>query len=211
MEPVERIGHKRCALGLLNIAVGKRHIEILGDRKIVQQMIALEHKSDIAFVQLNTLPGIQFVDRLIGEKIFSRPAAVQHADHVQQRRFPRARRSHDRDEIALVDLDVDAPQYIRASRAGLVEALDVVELDQWRWHLSTIHNVTRPWDRPTRRAWPEDSPRLTPQCSARQQIPGYSENRNRSAHTASTASRAPRALTTAGRSACRTTPASWRL
>src|SRR5580765_3132637 len=47
--------------------------------------------------------------RMAVEEELARPGAVVHADDVQQRRLARARWPHDRHELAILDVDIDAP------------------------------------------------------------------------------------------------------
>ena len=53
------------------------------------------------------------------------PLIVEQGQHVQQRRLARAGRSHDGDELAFLDGEVNAAQYPGLARSGLVAAFDV--------------------------------------------------------------------------------------
>ena len=46
--------------------------------------------------------------------------AIEHAHHVEQGRFAAARRPHDRDELAVGDVEVDAVERGRLDRVGAV-------------------------------------------------------------------------------------------
>ena len=72
----------------------------------------------------------QLVHRLIEEVVLAGPGAVVHADDVQQRRFAGARRAHDRDELAFLDVEVDAAQHVAAAGAVRVGLLDVAQPDE---------------------------------------------------------------------------------
>ena len=74
----------------------------------------------------------QPVHRLSQEPVLPGPRAVVHADDVEQRRFAGARRPHDRDELALLDVDVHAAQHVGLAHAMLIRLLDVAELHQRR-------------------------------------------------------------------------------
>ena len=74
--------------------------------------------------------GAEPVDRLVEEVVLAGPRAVVHADDVQQRRLAGARRPHDRDELAFLDVDVDAAQHVAAARAVRVGLLDVAQPDE---------------------------------------------------------------------------------
>jgi hypothetical protein len=52
------------------------------------------------------------------EKEFSGPAVVMHPEDMQERGFAGAGRAHDRDELALFDLEVDVAQNIKKPALG---------------------------------------------------------------------------------------------
>ena len=54
---------------------------------------------------LRAILGAELVHRLIEEVVLAGPRAVVHADDVQQRRLAGARRPHDRDELAFLDVE----------------------------------------------------------------------------------------------------------
>src|SRR6185295_1652033 len=55
--------------------------------------------------------------------------AVVHPNQVQQGRFPRPRRTHDRYELALFDVQGNTSQYISLGNTGLEVFLDVLQSD----------------------------------------------------------------------------------
>ena len=65
------------------------------------------------------------MDRLAQEVILAGPIAVEHSDDRKQRGLAGARWSHDRDELALFDVQVDSAQDKRFAYAGLVELFDI--------------------------------------------------------------------------------------
>src|SRR5207302_10826682 len=69
------------------------------------------------------------VDRLAAKVEFAPPGRMQHAQDGKQRRLARARRSHDGEEIAWRDVEVDAAEQEELSRALLDRLLHVTELD----------------------------------------------------------------------------------
>jgi len=85
----------------------ERDVQILVDRQVVQQVVALKHESDVLLVQLRAILGGQLVHRLIEKVVVASPGAVVHADDVQQRGLSGARRSHNRDELSLLDVEID--------------------------------------------------------------------------------------------------------
>ena len=81
-------------------------------------------------VQLGALLRGQAVDRLIHEVVLAGPGRVVHAENVQERRLAGARRPHDRDELAILDVEIDAAQHVGASDAVGKGLFDVPERNQ---------------------------------------------------------------------------------
>jgi hypothetical protein len=79
--------------------------------------------------KLDALLGLQRLDFVLEQAILARPRVVQHAEDRKQRRLAGARRAHDRNEVAPLDLQVDAPQHEGLARLRFVDLLDVLELD----------------------------------------------------------------------------------
>ena len=105
-----------CALCAWHVAIAERHLEVFVHREVVEQVIALEDEPDVLLLQRQPIFLPQRVHRLAVQLVFAAPIGVVHAEDVQQRRLPRTRRSHDRDELARLDVEVDAPQQERFAR-----------------------------------------------------------------------------------------------
>ena len=120
------------ALAILpaDVAIRERNLQVLVHRQVVEQVIALKHEADVLLVQFRALLRIQTMDRLIHEVVLAGPRAVVHAEDVEQRRLAGARRPHDRDELALLDVDVHAPQHVGAADAVRVGLFDVPQRNQ---------------------------------------------------------------------------------
>ena len=71
LEAIESVRHHSFALGFLDVAIGKRQVQILGDGEVIEQVILLENKADIFFVQLHAAAIIQLVHRIIEQVIFA--------------------------------------------------------------------------------------------------------------------------------------------
>jgi hypothetical protein len=69
------------------------------------------------------------VDLVLEELVLARPRPIEHADDPEERGLSRARRPHDRDELALTDVEVDASEYPGARRTGVEGLLDAAERD----------------------------------------------------------------------------------
>ncbi len=79
----------------------------------------------IALRRLSRIAG----DVLVEEPVVAFGRVVEQPDDVQQRRLAAAGRPHDGDEIALVDLEVDAVQGDGLDLVGAIDLEHVVELE----------------------------------------------------------------------------------
>ena len=94
----------------LHVAVGERQLDVLVDRQVVEQVIALKDEADVPLLQRGAILGGERVNRMPHQVVLAAPGAVVHAEDVEQRRLAGARRSHDRDELAWLDVERDAAQ-----------------------------------------------------------------------------------------------------
>ena len=121
-------------------------------------MIALEHESEVLLVHLVAILLLHRVDRVIQKMILAGPTAVVHADQVQQRGLARAGGTHDRDEIAFLNVHVDAAEHERLGGAVLEELLDVAEPDHrsaYSFSLSSLVTAAgSAWPRLAFITWP---------------------------------------------------------
>ena len=60
---------------------GKRNFQIFEHSQIVNQAVALKHKSDVAFVQLIALLDAQLVHGLVDKAIFAGPCPIEHSNY----------------------------------------------------------------------------------------------------------------------------------
>src|SRR5262245_45192337 len=130
LKPIEDVGHHALPILAAHIAIRERDFQVLVHGQVVEQVIALEHEADVLLVELGSLLRIQAVDRLVHEVVLARPGAVVHAEDVQQRGLAGPRRSHDRDELAVLDVGVQPTEYVGAADAVRVGLLDGAECDQ---------------------------------------------------------------------------------
>jgi quercetin dioxygenase-like cupin family protein len=63
---------------------------------------------------------VEIAHQTAGKPVLSRCRSVQAADQIHQRRFSRARRTHDRDIFAALDFNIDAAQRVHLLRAHFV-------------------------------------------------------------------------------------------
>ena len=126
---VEGFGHHPLPLTAWYVFVGQGQIDVLLHRQVVEQVIALEDHADFALGQLGAVLALHQMHRLFAEPVFAGPLVVEQGEHIQQRGLSRARRTHDGDELAFLDGEINAAQYPGLSRSGFVTAFDVFELD----------------------------------------------------------------------------------
>src|SRR5437660_8072530 len=75
-------------------------------------MKLLKYKTNVLLIERSPLLGPQFMDRLVEQMVLALPRVVVEADNAEQRRFARAARSHDGDELAFGDVEVDLAQKV---------------------------------------------------------------------------------------------------
>src|SRR5581483_5113052 len=143
LEAVEDVGHHALAIFSADIPIRERNLEVLVHRQVVEQVIALEYEPDVLLVQFRALLRIQPMDRLLHEVVLAGPRAVVHAEDVEERRFAGAGRSHDRHELAVLDVHVHAAQDVRASDAVGIRLLDVPQADEHPQVLNETTGSTR--------------------------------------------------------------------
>jgi hypothetical protein len=57
------------------------------------------------------------------------PLVVEHGEHAEQRRLPRPAGSHDGEELALRQMEIDAAQDEVLGASRLVAALEILQFD----------------------------------------------------------------------------------
>ena len=66
-----------------NVFIRKRQIDVFLNRKVVEQVVALEDHSDIPLRQFAPLLALQVVYALLAEPVLARPLVVEERQHVQ--------------------------------------------------------------------------------------------------------------------------------
>src|SRR5260370_25938759 len=82
VEPVKRVANQTDALFVRHVLVGQRNLGMLEYSQIVDQVIALKHKSDVCLVQLVPLLDVEFVNGLTVEVKIPAPRAIKHSDYT---------------------------------------------------------------------------------------------------------------------------------
>src|SRR5690606_39558002 len=120
------------ALAVRHAGVDRGHLDVFRRARGGQQMILLEDEAEGVATQEGAPVGIEAGDVLAGEPVAAAARAIEAAEHVHQGRLARARRAHDRDELAALDAKRHAAQRMDREFAGAVGPPDVLELDQGR-------------------------------------------------------------------------------
>jgi len=139
VELIKRVTHKAGAFLARNVLIGERNLEVFKDRQVVNQVVALKNKADVGLVKLIAFFYVQFVNGLFEEVELSGPCSVEHADDAQESGLSGARRPHDGDELALVDIEVDAAEKEEFVRARFDCFFEITQLNQW------FHNISLSW------------------------------------------------------------------
>src|SRR4029453_19175288 len=84
LETIERVGHECGALAFAIFAIRQRNVEVLVNRKIVEQVILLKDETDLLVAQRRSLFRLQIVHCSLIEKILPRPTVIVHTEGVQK-------------------------------------------------------------------------------------------------------------------------------
>jgi hypothetical protein len=85
--------------------VDRRDLKVLGRRRGWEEVVALEDEAERVPPQGGAPVGVERADLPAGHPVASGGRPVEAADDVHERRLARARLPHDRDELAVVDLE----------------------------------------------------------------------------------------------------------
>src|SRR6267154_4136162 len=129
LKSIERVANYRLPVLLADVPVRKRQFKILKNSLVVEQVVALKDKANIAITKVGAFFGIERVNCDIVEMIFPAPCLIVHAQDVQQGRFTGTRRPHDRNELALLNVQIDAAQHIRLCHTVRKRLFDVAQPD----------------------------------------------------------------------------------
>ena len=119
------------ALAARNIFIGERQVNVLLHGEVVEQVVALKDHAHILLGELGALLALHLVHALLAEPVFALPLVIEQGEHIEQRRLARSRRTHDGDEFALTNFQINAAQDPGLSGGGFVAAFDAFELDHF--------------------------------------------------------------------------------
>src|SRR5690606_5029730 len=118
------------ALGPGQVGQQQRQLDVALRAEHRHQVVELEHVADVLAAPVRQAAAAHGVDALAVDGDLAAAGRVQAADQVQQGGLAGARRAHQRDEVALFDLQVQAVQHVDPFRAALVGLGEVADADQ---------------------------------------------------------------------------------
>src|SRR6185436_7461545 len=119
-DELERRGNVALALRGGKLRQQQRHLDVALGREDRQQVVELENEADVARAPFRELAGGQAVEALAGDRDLAAVRAIEATDQVQQRRLSRARGTHEREELAALDREIDRVQHLDALLAARV-------------------------------------------------------------------------------------------
>ena len=108
---------------------GERQDQVLLGCQDRQQVEELEDEAELVPPQLGEVGVVQLCDVGAVDQNAAAGRPVEAGQHVQQRRLAGSRRSHDRGEAVLLELDAHVPQGVDGGVALAVAAADIDRLD----------------------------------------------------------------------------------
>ena len=124
-----RAGRRRSPCRASRPAMRERQEHVLVGGQHRQQVEELEDEADVLAAQLRDLVVLQLPEARAGDRDVARRGAVERGEDVHQGRLAGARRAHDRGQLALRDVQVDAAEGVDGGLALAVAAGDLVRLD----------------------------------------------------------------------------------
>src|SRR5580765_4794373 len=77
LKTIQSVGNHALALVARNVFVGKRQVDIFLHGEIVEQMVALENHSDVAFGKFRAFLAFHSVDCSLAEPVFTVPSVIK--------------------------------------------------------------------------------------------------------------------------------------
>src|SRR5439155_1241072 len=109
--------------------VDQRKLHVLDGVEARQQVEGLEHEADVLVADRRELVVGELSHVLPGEHVRAGIGYVEATEDVHERRLARARGTHDRDELARSDVEIDAPERVHrdlsTDRVGLCDAAEL--------------------------------------------------------------------------------------
>ena len=113
------------ALRLRQLRQQQRQLDVPRRGQHRQQVVQLEDEADVARAPRREPPARELVDPVAadGDRSFDR--RVETAQQVEQRRLARARRPHQRQEVAFGNIEVDALQDVDPLAAAVIHLVQI--------------------------------------------------------------------------------------
>src|SRR6202011_4646663 len=89
-----------------------------------------KHESDVRRPPLRQCCLVELIDASAGHRDDALGRGVETADEIEQGRFSRAGRPHERDEVALLDVEIDMVERFDRLTAALVNFTQVANCDE---------------------------------------------------------------------------------
>ena len=105
--------------------VDQRQLDLFDRRRARQQIELWNTKPILRLRTAASWSSLSRADFLAVERVAAAGGQVQTAQDVHQRALARAARAHDRDQLAVVDLQADAAQRVHLDRAHAIGLDDV--------------------------------------------------------------------------------------
>ena len=148
LDQLERLGHARADLVLGHLPALEPEGHVVGDVEVLEQRVALEDRVHVALV------GRHGLHRLALEVDASLAGLLEAGHHAQRRGLAAARGAEQREELALLDLEVEVVHGHRVAEA-LGHALEADRAHAPSLPSSTLSPLSR---RPSRRGSSSASP-----------------------------------------------------
>ena len=98
------------SLALAHVLQQQRQFDVLERRQHRHQIVELEDEADVARAPVGEFGFVELADILAGDDQLAGIGAVDAGDQVEQRALARPRRPHQREELALADVETDAAE-----------------------------------------------------------------------------------------------------
>src|SRR5690606_30519974 len=150
------------ALGLqhrfLALAAGNERGQrnVMDSAELGQQVVELISEADAVAAEVGAFAVAEIPAGLAIDPHVAAARALKHSSGMQERRFPRSRRTNQTDDLARADIEIDAIEHREFAAARLIDAGHVIEAqDRLHGVRDVTHSAAPPPDRsatPTKRS-----------------------------------------------------------
>ena len=130
-DDLERALDALLAVLLGEAAVAQRHVHVVEDVEVRDQVEALEDEADLLVPQLRARLVREAADVLAVQLVGAGVEGLEQARDVHERRLAGARGTRDRDELAVADLQREVTQRVRLDQVRPVDLADSVHFEHW--------------------------------------------------------------------------------